>query len=337
MIGAALAGTAGAALFVRHDVRLMVLDVLDACSWVVLGATHVRISDAALSALAESLLAAPDPPVWGEPHLVSADAETVAGWTLLLSALNFSFWQDEPRWRVLGYDGYMALAHALRRAHDSGERVASPVMWTTWSVEDLASVLRGDSAGAPSPPMLAERHAVAAELGRWLAAAHGGSALAALSTAPSAAAFAQVLATTLRGFRDVAEYRGRRVPLLKRAQIAAHDCGAALGDRAPAGLRDRSGLTAFADYKVPQVLRAAGALVYAAPLANAVDARIELAPGSEEEVEMRAATVVAVSRLVALLHARGRALDATQVDAMLWWRGQGMRSQPYHRVRTIWY
>ena len=303
-------------------------------------ASHVRISsDVRLGALADALDAAPPPPAWAWPHLGEGDApaETVACWTLLLSALNFCFWQDEPRWRVGGADGYMALAHALRRAYDDGVAIARPSLWASWSVADLGSVLRGDPGGAVAPPMLAERHAVAAELGAWLREAFGGSGLAALHSAGSAFEFAQTLAGTLRLFRDVAEYRGRRVPLLKRAQIAAHDCGAALGSACPPGLRDRSGLTAFADYKLPQVLRAAGVLEYSPSLAATVDARVELRAGAEEEVEIRAATVVAVDRLVALLRSRGREVDAPRVDAMLWWRGQGLRAQPYHRVRTIWY
>ncbi|HEV7677081.1 MAG TPA: queuosine salvage family protein [Candidatus Dormibacteraeota bacterium] len=314
------------------------MDVRTACEWVASVATHVRLDDAALGRLAGELAAAPDPPAWGSPHLVDADAEHVAGWTLLLSALNFSFWQDEPRWRVRGADGYMALAHALRRAVDDDRLpVWRPSLWTEWSVRDLESVLRGDEGGPAHPPMLAERHAVAAELGTWLVAAHGGSALGLLDAAGSAASLAQTMGRSLRLFRDVAEYRGRRVPLLKRAQIAANDCGAALGARAPAGLLDRSGLTAFADYKLPQVLRAAGAMVYTPQLAASVDARIELAAGSEQEIEIRALTVVAVDRLVPLLAARGRSAGATLVDAMLWWRGQGLHAQPYHRVRTIWY
>jgi hypothetical protein len=314
-------------------------EVRPACAWVAEVAEHVRIDVARLHALADELRAAPAAPPWGPPHLVieHADAETVAGWTLLLSALNFSFWQDEPRWRVQGEDGYMALTRALRRAHDGGVAVGSPERWTRWPVAELAEVLRGDAGGAAAPPMLAERHAVAGELGAWLVAGHGGSALAALQAAPSAFAFAETLAARLRGFRDVAEYRGRRVPLLKRAQIAAHDCGAALGALAPPGLRDRSGLTAFADYKLPQVLRAAGALVYSPELAATVDARVELEPGCAQEVEIRALTVVAVDMVVARLRSAGRSLDAAAVDAMLWWRGQGMREQPYHRVRSIWY
>jgi hypothetical protein len=133
----------------------------------------------------------------------------------------------------------------------------------------------------------------------------------------------------------VALHLGEPVALLKRAQIAAHDCGLALGEAAPAGLLDRSGLTAFADYKVPQVLRAAGALVYSADLAATVDARAELPSGSEPEVEIRALTVVAVDRLTALLN--DRLLDAPAVDTLLWWRGQGLKHPPYHRTRTIWY
>jgi Potential Queuosine, Q, salvage protein family len=314
-------------------------DVRGSCASVAADAAHVRVPAAALPALADALTDAPAPPAWGFPHLRAAGvgAEAAASWTLLLSALNFCFWEDEPRWRVAGADGYMALAHALRRAWDWGLPVAQPSAWASWSVGDLAAVLRGDSGGPAAPPMLAERHAVAAELGAWLRDAYGGSGFAAVADAESAFGFASLLASSLRLFRDVAEYRGRRVPLLKRAQIAAHDCGLALGSSCPAGLRDRSGLTAFADYKLPQVLRAAGGFEYSPALAGTVDARVELASGSEEEVEIRACTVVAVDSLVALLHDRGRPVDAPLVDSLLWWRGQGLQTRPYHRVRTVWY
>lgn len=314
------------------------LDVRGGCLRAAARARHVRLDEAGLDRLAAELAAGSTvTPAWEDAHLSGGDAEVRAGWTLLLSALNFCFWDDEPRWRVEGADGYMALASALRRAHRAGVPVARPAEYARWSVEELAGVLRGDPGGAAAPPLLAERHAVAAELGAWLVEEHGGSALSLLRAAPSALALATRLATRLRGFRDVALHRGEPVALLKRAQIAAHDCGLALGDDAPAGLRDRRGLTAFADYKVPQVLRAAGALVYAPGLAAAVDSRTELAAGSEPEVEIRALTVVAVDRLAALLADHGRCLDAPTVDTLLWWRGQGLREPPYHRTRTIWY
>jgi hypothetical protein len=314
------------------------LDVRASCLRVAGRARHVHIDPQALERLAAELAAAPPAvPGWGEDHLAAGDPEERAGWTLLLSALNFCFWEDEPRWRVEGADGYMALAAALRRAHAEGIPVARPEHIARWSVEDLARVLRGDPGGPAAPPLLAERHAIAAELAAWLVREHGGSALRPLDAAPSAAAVAAELAGRLHGFRDVALHRGEPVALLKRAQIAAHDCGSALGDDAPAGLRDRSGLTAFADYKVPQVLRAAGVLEYRPELAATVDSRLELTAGSEPEVEIRALTVVAVDLLAERLGDHGHPRDAAAVDGLLWWRGQGLREPPYHRVRTVWY
>ena len=298
----------------------------------------VEIDATALPRLAQTISAAPPPPPWGDPHLVDAPAETVAGWTLLLSALNFCFWDDEPRWRVGGRDGYLALVIALRRAHDDGVPLADPRHWTRWSVDDLAAALRGDPGGPPAPPLLAERHAVARELGTWLVETHDASALSALARSGGAADFAATLAASLPGFRDVASWQGGEVAFLKRAQIAAADCAAALGGRAPAGLRDRTELTAFADYKVPQVLRHEGVLRYAPALADAVDSRCALSAGSEEEVAIRAATVVAVEALTAALRADGDPVCAADVDARLWWRGQEVAGMaPYHRVRTIWY
>ncbi len=158
------------------------LDVRAGCLRVAGRARHVRIDGDALDRLAADLAAAPPAtPGWDEAHLASGDAEGRAGWTLLLSALNFCFWEDEPRWRVGGADGYMALAAALRRAHRDGVPVDRPEHYARWSVAGLAAVLRGDPGGPAAPPLLAERHAVAAELGAWLMDAHAGSALAPLA------------------------------------------------------------------------------------------------------------------------------------------------------------
>ena len=308
-------------------------DVRESCLRVAGRASHVRIDGAALSSLAGELAAGRAViPAWEEDHAGSGDAEEGAGWTLVLSALNFCFWEDEPRWRVEGADGYMALAAAMRRAVRDGVPVHRADHVAAWSVAELAEMLRGDPGGPAGPPLLAERHEVTVELARWLVREHGGSALSPLAAASSAAGFAVELASRLRGFRDVAVHRGEPVAFLKRAQIAAYDCATALGDEAPAGLRDRGGLTAFADYKVPQVLRACGVLEYSPSLADTVDARVELAAGSEAEVEIRATAVVAVDRLAAL-----SGIEACAVDTLLWWRGQGLREPPYHRTRTIWY
>jgi hypothetical protein len=97
-----------------------------------------------------------------------------------------------------------------------------------------------------------------------------------------------------------------RLYFLKRAQICVADWQAALVATTgvePFFNNDLDQLTCFADYRLPQLLRQRGVLVYVDEhLSAAVDAQIELIPGGRHEVSIRAATVVAVERLVDLLN-----------------------------------
>jgi len=61
----------------------------------------------------------------------------------------------------------------------------------------------------------------------------------------------------------------------------------------------------FADYRVPQILRHLGIFVYSDELAAAIDGEQELAYSSKLEVELRAATVVTVDRIMAKIRANG--------------------------------
>jgi hypothetical protein len=82
-----------------------------------------------------------------------------------------------------------------------------------------------------------------------------------------------------------------------------------------------------------------GVMVYSESLARKVDAKEVLPFGSEEEVEIRAATIVAVEKLQQSLHRRGRDLLAIEVDWLLWQWGESMKDEipPHHRTLTIYY
>ena len=98
-------------------------------------------------------------------------------------------------------------------------------------------------------------------------------------------------------------------------------------------------LTAFADYKLPQVLRELGVFSYRPELASRIASRELIEAGSEEEVEIRAMTVWAVEHLKEEFLRRDRKLTSPQIDSWLWGLGQRdeFRKQPYHRCRTIYY
>jgi hypothetical protein len=233
----------------------------------------------------------------------------------VLDTANFSFWGASG--------GYWRLAEGLRDAFGAGLRL--------WLPDVLARVTESDlSAHTGELPMLPERVRALRELAA--VAARQGGFLGLVQ--PTAAGQAAVLRDSLESFRDVAAYEGRAVPFLKRAQIAAAD----LHGSGAASFPDLEVLTCFADYKLPQALRHLGALHYSDRLARRVDDWRELEPGEAAEVEIRAATVVAVEQMREALAEAGRRLRSFEVDWMLWELSQGLYPvRPHHRVRTIFY
>jgi len=156
----------------------------------------------------------------------------------------------------------------------------------------------------------------------------------------------------------------RHVFLYKRAQIMVADMWAAYGQLtcapgasraaggapvSPAAFHDMHALTCFPDYRIPQLLLARGVFRYAPDLLSAVSSRRPLPAGSREEVEIRAATVVAVQRLRAAMASRltdvggggvaARPITSVEVDWLLWQVGEAAKDDiaPHHRVDTIFY
>jgi len=150
---------------------------------------------------------------------------------------------------------------------------------------------------------------------------------------------AALLAKEFSSFADVASYRGTIVQFLKRAQICCSDLSGASGGVGWGNLADLDRLTAFADYKVPQVLRQLGILTYSDSLATTIEQRTVLAPGSESEIEIRAATIWAVEYLRRAVADRGIRPRAFELDWHLWELGQSLPATalPYHLTRTIYY
>jgi Potential Queuosine, Q, salvage protein family len=272
-----------------------------------------RAADVRLGPLDRLLAAAGDRPVpaWDGRRHYSGPPERTCRYLLVLDTVNFSFWGGKA-------GGYWQLAERLRDAFAAGDELAEPEALTRVTAGRLRELL-GDL------PMLEERAAALRELGR-----RGFDGLVRDTAAGTAAA----LAEGLESYADVAEYAGRRVPLLKRAQIVPAD----LHGAGVAAFPDLAALTCFPDYKLPQVLRHFGALEFSTALAARVDDWRELRPGEPAEVEIRAATVVAVERLRGALAERGRDLMAIEVDWILWDLGQGLYPvRPYHRTRTAFY
>ena len=302
-------------------------EVRHTCAQIANDARWVRIERDALADYARSLPTSvadlrPDP----ELALLAGPREARAAFALTLDAINFgSGWWPEIRKRP-GRSGFATMALGLRERFDAhGPWPADALAQTT--AAEVAEAL-GQVPGHALMSLYAES---LRDLGERIEREHGGS-FAAVADADDGSAAA--LVDRLAGwpcFADFSRHRGRRVPFLKRAQIACAD----LHHAGVVGFADLHRLTLFADNLVPHVLRVDGVLTYDSELLARIEAGRLLEHGSEEEVEIRACAVEAVERMT--LARPG--LSAQVFDHVLWNRGRGERykSQPRHRSRCTAY
>jgi hypothetical protein len=293
-------------------------EIRERAAWVAARACSVRIDRDAIDAYAATLPAETPP----APDLAGATLEERAAFSLTLNAINFgSGWFPTLRKRD-GMSGF--------RTVEAGVRAHGP-----WTAEELVAMTPERIAPAvgqdPEHPLMGWFAEHLHALGARVRDEHGGSFLGlAQRGGGSAVALVEHLATWPT-WQDVSRYDGERVPLFKRAQIAAADL--ALAGIAPAA--DLAELTLFADNLVPHVLRIDSVLAFDPDLVARIDAGTLIEHDSPEEVEIRACALHAVELLVA---ARG-ATTATAVDYVLWNRGAERRykTHPRHRARTTAY
>jgi hypothetical protein len=333
------------------------LHVLRTTKPVVERAALVRIDQAAVETLAADLVDDPVPPPEWDATLHYRDGVwQTAGWVLALDALNFCFWGQDPtnpdhRWRVeidgTIHQGYWALAAALTRAARQGFPLWNAAYLAEISEADVHAILRpADRPDAAEIPLFPQRVANLRGLGAGLLVRFDAGleppVVELIRRADrSAARLVQFVVEAFPSFDDTAAYPGLSGPvrLYKRAQILAADLHGAFDGQDLGRFDDLAALTAFADYKVPQVLRALGVLVYDRRLADRIANLEVIPPGSPAEVEIRAATVWACELLRRSLAVRGRPLRAFEIDWLLWSAGQTLSADvpPYHRTPTIFY
>jgi Potential Queuosine, Q, salvage protein family len=229
------------------------------------------------------------------------------------------------------------------------------------TLEQMRDLFTRHHATGRVPPNLEERCRLWNEVGRVLRTRLDGSVSTLIASAQgSAPALVQLLVDNFEGFQDrhslgaasasATTTSSTVLHFYKRAQICVGDWNEAM----KLNLKDMDQVTTFADYRVPQLLRHHGVLVYSAPLAALVDGGVELDKGCDEELAIRACTVTAVELLVQELKVNTSSSianndttnaqmkwNAVATDWYLWQVGERMQNdgelQPHHRVRTIYY
>lgn len=268
--------------------------------------------------------------------------EQLIALTFVFQAACYSFWGN-PKWTVVHddgkkIDGSRAMLSCFRRAVTLGTPLLDAGYLKSMTIHELANILKGNI----EIPLLQDRHAMLRQLGEVITGSYDGSFTSFVDAANwDAPSLTHRLVSELPEiFDDQAEYLGRHIFFYKRAQLV------------PAKLHDywRVGkiaqkisvieqLTAFADYKIPQLLRQLGILVYTPELEQMIDGQVELEPSSPAEIEIRASTVWAIEKLRTQLEERFGRLSAAQVDTAVFLlsRDDNNVTKPYHHTRTVWY
>jgi hypothetical protein len=323
--------------------RLSMFKVLTTAKTVAEKSQHVRINHEALRKFAQELAMGSSPvPSWDAEHHFRGNEEETAAYLLAVDTVNFCFWPPagEKKWEISykgkTYSGYYGLAVSFKKALESGVSLTDASFLDSLTLKQLGDVV----AGTGVLQLVAERLRNLKELGRVLLDGYNGRVSELVAAAGgSAIKLVEILARDLSSFRDQATYHDQEAFFYKRAQLFAADLHGALGGKGLGSFRDIKELTAFADYKLPQVLRHVGVLQYLPGLAEKVNRVIPIDPGSEEEVEIRANTIWAVELIRQEMKSLGKDVRASDIDWLLWNLGQddAFRAKPYHRTKTIFY
>lgn len=275
---------------------------------------------------------------WDRSTHFSGGEDETAAYVITLDSINFGSGYFPHLQKRPGLSGYFTVALSLK------ERFERQGPFSARELERLepAGVARlfGQGPGdAVRRELVLHFTRALNDLGGFLDQRFRGSFTNLLDAAAGSAERLAGVLTAMPYFRDVARYRQRDVPILKRAQITPSDLALALAGCPRGEFHDLERLTIFADNLVPHVLRLGGLLEYAPALAERLD-RGELLPaGSAEEVEIRAVALHAVELMVAGLRASGESVSARLLDLHLWNLGQAERYRggSKHRTRTVYY
>jgi len=318
------------------------INVLESTRVVVENSQYVKISTIGIERLCEST----------NPKELNVSE---SGWThdewnykemiellFVFDSVNFCFWagKDQTKWAVnikgQSIDGSMALLRCIEEEIKRNSEFTNTNNLSSLSQEDWSRITNGNV----EIPLFHERLECLRELGKVVKENFGGSYMRVIEEANgNAMKLLRLIIDSFSKFRDTSMFQEQEVGFYKRAQLLVKGISDAMIANGQSPLEDIDKLSAFADYKIPQLLRRLGVIEYVPELAKKVDGYELIEAGSLGEVEIRANTVWAIEEIRSNLSRKFGNVTAAQVDSMLWKKSQVKTSdeKPYHRTLTIGY
>ncbi|GAB7350737.1 hypothetical protein MBLNU459_g1288t1 [Dothideomycetes sp. NU459] len=292
---------------------------------------------------------------WSEHELHPKEKnEATLSFIFTMDLLNFSFWSelnDDERYAVeyrgKRWTGYWSLVASLQRALEEEIPITTPSFWVDeeeCTDEKLRHVFRSCT-DEEMPLLIPERRSCLREAGQVLQDQFGGSIVELVESGEgSAGKLVNLLAHEFPCLKDETRFEGRKVRIMKRAQILVADIWAAFNGEGFGQFDDIQNITMFADYRIPQMLHTLGCLSYSPPLDYTIRAMQSIESGHNWEIELRGCSIwcVELIRRQILKEHKDAEVNAILIDFFLYDLAKereraGEKAMPHHRTRSIWY
>ncbi|MFH0970481.1 MAG: queuosine salvage family protein [Candidatus Diapherotrites archaeon] len=258
---------------------------------------------------------------------------------LVCNAVSFSYW-GRPKWTIQyqgrPLDGAYGMMAALFRRIEEKEFELTPESLSKLNRTKFSHILRGNV----EIPLLDERLKHIRECGAGLLASKSRDLSEIIEQSNyDAMLLLEKIINRFPSFNDTSTFKGKTCFFHKRAQLLVSDIANVFQKKKIGKLKNLHLLTGLADYKVPQILREKGILLYSKPLANQVDNQKLLIRDSQEENEIRGNTVYALEKIADEVRKKYPAITPIHVNDHLWLATQIKHPdwRPYHLVRTTSY
>ena len=292
-------------------------------------AKHVKLNEGKIKEFAKELSSKKSTPASFaacEFHYSSqSDPELLANYVFVLDCMNFCFWQSKY--------SYAHLAEMLKVSLNDNSDLFKFANMCEWNMDTMNKIFPEDF------PMKEQRLFSITQLANTVK--ENGYTFVSLveSCGKNGATLAEKVASFGLTFQDHAVYHSQQVFFYKRAQILVADLWGAFEGKSLGEFSDISSLTCFADYMLPKYFQGLGIMEYSPQLESTIKEMGEIKFGSEEEIELRGLTIMAVSEICDELEKLGSPLSHVEIDWLIWQNAEERKNEylPHHRVLTVYY
>ncbi len=304
--------------------------ILETCEYVSNNAKHITIDDQKIDQFIEKIKNKKiEHWLSSNPYgMLDLKIEEIVHFLIIFGSIDYSFW-GEPKWTIETkegpIDGAFAQIYALinlrnQKGHLDFEKI---------TYEEFQKAYQGNT----EIPLLKERYQTVKEISQIINKKMNRNFYEHIKDATTDIELFQIITTYFPSFEDKRTYNNKTIYFYKLAQLVTSDI-LQIREQKEHIKTDYSNIVGCADYKIPQVLRELGILIYDEELAHLVDQKQELKENSICETEIRACMITAINRIK---QKTNRA--AIEINDLVWSFGQHKTKdwKPYHRTRTTSY